>query len=317
MRLLVTGGCGFIGSHFIEEILKRNDVETVVNIDSMTYAANRNLSFEKDPRYIHWQLDISKDRLEKIIDSYSINHIVHFAAESHVDNSINDSAPFIYTNIVGTHKLLEAIKSTRQLIRKFVHVSTDEVYGTLNDKELAFSVDSPYRPNSPYAASKADSDLLVRSYVQTHKLPAVITNCSNNFGPRQFPEKMIPLCIQRLKNNQPIPLYGTGQNIRDWIYVKDHVNALIKVLLEGTSGKQYLIGGNMELTNYDLIHCLKSTYENITNTKVNENWFQYVEDRKGHDLRYAIDTKDFELEFPTFKLTPWNDALDATIRSYL
>ena len=319
MNILVTGGCGFIGSHFIEEFIDRPDVENIVNIDCLTYAANKNLPFEANSKYHHYQYDISKDSILSLLKSYNIDHIIHFAAESHVDNSIHDSTPFIQTNIIGTHKILsDLLEYKQQKNFRFVHVSTDEVYGTLSYKESAFTVDTPYKPNSPYAASKAASDLLVRSFVKTYKLPAIITNCSNNFGPRQFPEKMIPLCIERLKKKEPIPLYGTGQNIRDWIYVKDHVRALWKVLREGTIGKQYLIGGENEITNFELIHCIKDYYKSITGIDPEGwEWFKYVEDRKGHDYRYAIDITDFKLEFSKLELTEFRQSLSDTIKSYL
>jgi len=319
MNILVTGGCGFIGSHFIEEFIDRPDVKNIINVDCMTYAANKNLPFESNSKYHHFSHDISKDSILHLLKSYDVDHIVHFAAESHVDNSIENSGPFIQTNIVGTHKILtDLLEWKKEKNFRFVHVSTDEVYGTLNSKESAFNIDSPYKPNSPYAASKAASDLLVRSYIRTYKLPLMITNCSNNFGPRQFPEKMIPLCIDRLKNKQPIPLYGTGQNVRDWIYVKDHVKAVWTVLREGIIGKQYLIGGDNEVTNFVLIHCLKDTYSSLTGIDPEQwEWFKYVEDRKGHDLRYAIDTSDFKLEFSKLELTDFNQALSETVKSYL
>jgi dTDP-glucose 4,6-dehydratase len=216
-----------------------------------------------------------------------IEYIVHFAAESHVDNSIDNSDPFIYTNINGTHNLLKcAVKYGK--LKKFVHVSTDEVFGSLNHKELAFTVDSQYKPNSPYASSKAASDLIVISFNKTYGLPTIITNCSNNFGPRQNKEKMIPKCILSLKSSSPIPLYGNGSNIRDWIFVEDHVNALIETLFNGKSGKQYLIGGNNEISNFDLIHILAEEYNNIMNTNLSSGWFEFVEDRKGHDIRYSL-----------------------------
>ena len=318
MNILVTGGSGFIGSHFIEEFLKRNDVTNVYNLDANTYAANKNLPFESDNRYQKLTLDICAAYFpsqKNYLDSLNLDYVIHFAAESHVDNSITGPKKFIDTNIVGTFNLLEIFKGTN--IKKFVHVSTDEVFGSLSYKEAEFSIDSPYRPNSPYAASKAASDLLVRSYVKTYKFPAIITNCSNNFGQRQFPEKLIPVCINKLKNKEKIPLYGNGENIRDWIYVKDHVNALINVLLDGIVGKQYLIGGNNEISNIQLIHSIVAAYENITNQKVDWEWFEYVTDRKGHDFRYAIDTKDFEIEFPNFKLSKFNENLELTIKSYL
>lgn len=316
MNILVTGGCGFIGSHFIEEILKRNDITRIINVDCITYAANKQLPFDKDSRYTLWKLNINESFLSKLIESSKIDYVVHFAAESHVDNSINNSDPFIKTNVNGTHNLLNALLQHKKL-KKFIHVSTDEVFGSLNFEDQPFTVNSPYKPNSPYAASKASSDLLVRSYNKTYKLPTIITNCSNNYGPRQFPEKMIPLCIKKLINKEPIPLYGSGKNIRDWIYVKDHVNALITIMLYGEVGEQYLIGGEKEINNFDLIHILKEKYSKLTNTDVNWDWFKYVEDRKGHDLRYAIDSSKFKEKFNSFELTNFDEAITNTIKSYI
>lgn len=318
MNILVTGGSGFIGSHFIEEILKRSDITKLYNLDANTYAANKNLPFEKDIRYQKLTMDISAAYFpsqKSFLESLNLDYVVHFAAESHVDNSITGPRKFIDTNIIGTFNLLENFKSSN--IKKFIHVSTDEVYGSLGSKEAEFNVDSPYRPNSPYAASKAASDLLVRSYIKTYKFPAIITNCSNNFGPRQFPEKLIPVCINKLIKKEPIPLYGNGENVRDWIYVKDHVNGLINVMDNGSIGKQYLIGGKNEISNIQLIHLLVATYEQITNQKVDWKWFEYVTDRKGHDFRYAIDVKDFEIEFPQWKLTDFITNLKTTVQSYL
>ena len=318
MNILVTGGSGFIGSHFIEEILKRNDVTKVYNLDANTYASNKTLPFNGDNRYQKLTMDIAAPYFpsqKDYFNSLNLDYVVHFAAESHVDNSIKSPKKFIDTNIIGTFNLLEIFKDTT--IKKFIHVSTDEVFGSLSYKESEFNIDSPYRPNSPYAASKASSDLLVRSYVKTFNFPAIITNCSNNFGPRQFPEKLIPVCINKLKNKEKIPLYGNGSNIRDWIYVKDHVNAIINVIQEGVVGKQYLIGGDNEISNIQLIHSIVATYENITNQRVDWEWFEYVTDRKGHDFRYAIDTKDFKLEFPQWKLTDFTTNLKTTVQSYL
>ena len=250
MNILVTGGCGFIGSHFIEEILNRDDVDMVYNIDCGTYAANKKLPFQNDRRYHRLSLDISAPYFtdqKKYIDSLNLDYVIHFAAESHVDNSIKGPKRFIETNINGTFNLLEIFRDTN--IKKFIHISTDEVYGSLNYKESSFTTDSPYRANNPYAATKAASDLLVRSYNKTYNFPSIVTNCSNNFGSRQYTEKMIPVCIQKLLNKEPIPLYGDGSNVRDWIYVKDHVNAIICVLLDGKIGNQYLIGSDNELSN--------------------------------------------------------------------
>ena len=318
MNILVTGGCGFIGSHFIEEVLNRDDVDMVYNIDCGTYAANKKLPFQNDRRYHRLSLDISAPYFtdqKKYIDSLNLDYVIHFAAESHVDNSIKGPKRFIETNINGTFNLLEIFRDTN--IKKFIHISTDEVYGSLNYKESSFTTDSPYRANNPYAATKAASDLLVRSYNKTYNFPSIVTNCSNNFGSRQYTEKMIPVCIQKLLNKEPIPLYGDGSNVRDWIYVKDHVNAIICVLLDGKIGNQYLIGSDNELSNYDLIHTIKDVYSTITGKEVDWEWFKYVEDRKGHDGRYSIDNRDFKMEFPQFNTTKFDIAILETVKSYL
>ena len=318
MNILITGGCGFIGSHFIEQVLKLDNLIKIYNIDSNAYAANKNLPFESDSRYQKLTMDISAPYFpsqKAYFESLNLDYVVHFAAESHVDNSIASPKKFIDTNIVGTFNLLEIFKQSN--IKKFIHISTDEVFGSLNQKESAFDIDTPYRPNSPYAASKAASDLLVRSYIKTYKFPAIITNCSNNFGPRQFPEKLIPLAVNKLKNKEAIPVYGNGANIRDWIYVKDHVNAIVRVMQEGIVGNQYLIGGNNEISNYELIHLIKEVYEELTQSKVDWEWFKYVEDRKGHDLRYAINNWELKQQFPDFVLSDFNTSLKTTIQSYL
>jgi len=318
MNILVTGGSGFIGSHFIEEFLKRDDVTKLYNLDANTYAANKNLSFDKDNRYQKLTMDISSvafPSYKSYFESLSLDYVVHFAAESHVDNSITGPRKFIDTNIIGTFNLLENLKQSN--LKKFIHISTDEVFGSLNIKDNPFDIDSPYRPNSPYAASKAASDLIVRSYFKTYKFPAIITNCSNNFGPRQFPEKLIPLAINKLKVKEAIPVYGTGENIRDWIYVKDHVNAIIRVMQDGIIGKQYLIGGDNEISNSDLIQMIKDVYEELTQTKVEWEWYKHVEDRKGHDYRYAINNWELNQEFPDFKLSNFRQSLKDTVQSYL
>ena len=316
MNILVSGGCGFIGSHFIEEILKNKQVKTLINLDKLTYAANGNLPFSGDARYNLIIEDINSSNIFNLLVENEIEYIVHFAAESHVDNSIDNSDPFIHTNVNGTYNLLKcAVKYGK--LNKFIHVSTDEVFGSLNNKELAFTVDSPYKPNNPYASSKAASDLIVRSFNKTYRLPTIITNCSNNFGLRQHKEKMIPKCISNLKSGTPIHLYGDGSNIRDWIFVKDHVKALIEILFNGEIGKQYLIGGDNEISNFDLIHILAEEYKNITNKDLPSEWFKFVEDRKAHDLRYAIDNSDFKLDFPGWKASDFKQSIKETIQYYL
>ena len=318
MNILVTGGSGFIGSHFIEEFLKRDDVTKLYNLDANTYVANKTLPFDKDSRYQKLTMDISSTSFpnyKSYFESLNLDYVVHFAAESHVDNSITGPRKFIDTNIIGTFNLLENLKQSN--LKKFIHISTDEVFGSLNIKDNPFDIDSPYRPNSPYAASKAASDLIVRSYFKTYKFPAIITNCSNNFGPRQFPEKLIPLAINKLKVKEAIPVYGTGENIRDWIYVKDHVNAIIRVMQDDIIGKQYLIGGDNEISNSDLIQMIKDVYEELTQTKVDWEWYKHVEDRKGHDYRYAINNWELKQEFPDFKLSNFKQSLKETVQSYL
>lgn len=317
MNILVTGGCGFIGSHFVEKLLDNSDVKCIVNFDKMTYAACKKLSFHKDTRYKHYIVDINDSvAVYNALKEHQITHVVHFAAESHVDNSIYSPDAFVETNVVGTFNLMKAAFDYDKL-EKFIHISTDEVYGSLGSKESAFTVDSPYRPNSPYSATKAGSDLLVRSYYKTYKFPSIITNCSNNFGPRQHFEKLIPTCIRKLKNREPIPVYGNGSNVRDWIYVKDHVNCIWSVLESGEIGKQYLIGGNNEMTNLELIEHIKNVYEEVTNTKLDYDYISYVQDRKGHDLRYAIDTFDYEQKFGKVQYYNFTESLRTTILSYL
>ena len=317
MNILVTGGSGFIGSHFIEEMLKRDDVKRILNVDVLTYAANRTLPFDNNPKYKLVVFDIKNSSfIQWLMAEDEIDVVVHFAAESHVDNSIYNADPFVTTNVYGTYNVLKSSLAYGKL-KKFIHVSTDEVYGSLSATDAPFTVNHPYRPNSPYAASKASSDLMVRSFVQTYQFPAIITNCSNNFGPRQNREKLIPTCIRNLKNKTPIPLYGNGSNIRDWIYVKDHVNTLIKIIDEGKVGKQYLIGGEMEMSNLELITNIKERYVALTGQEVDWQWYNTVTDRKGHDQRYAIDNSDLIKEFGRVDYNNFTKALDATIVSYI
>ena len=315
MNILVTGGCGFIGSHFIEEILNNKEVKTLINLDKLTYAANGDLPFATDPRYKLVIEDINNPSLLELLISNEIEYVVHFAAESHVDNSIDNSDPFIHTNINGTHNLLKnAVKYGK--LKKFVHVSTDEVFGSLDFDAPAFNLDSQYKPNNPYSASKAASDLLVRSFVKTHKLPAVITNCSNNFGPRQFSEKLIPVVISKLIKKEAVPLYGNGQNIRDWIYVKDHARALIGIMLQSDQ-ERYLIGGDNEVSNIQLINQIANLYCDISNTKLDWIWYKQVADRKGHDLRYSINNDHLRKHYPDFQLTKFNNSMLETIKYYI
>ena len=292
--VLVTGGCGFIGSHFVRLILAEQPAVRVVNVDALTYAGNpENLAdVEADPqtadRYAFHQADIADaEAVEAVFAHAQPDAVVHFAAESHVDRSILDSTPFIRTNVIGTQQLLDA--GRRHGVAKFVHVSTDEVYGTLGPEGL-FTEQTPLAPNSPYSASKASSDLLVRSYVNTFGFPAVITRCSNNYGPNQFPEKLIPLFVSNIQRGKPLPVYGDGGQIRDWIHVVDHCRGVLAALTDGRPGEAYNFGGASERTNLELIRTLLDLLGG------DESLIQYVEDRPGHDRRYAIDFAKAERE---------------------
>ena len=286
MNLLVTGGCGFIGSNFIEMVLqtKRPWIKKIVNLDALTYAGSlENTSdFETDEKYIFERVDLCdyEDVLD-VFDRHAITHVIHFAAESHVDNSIADPDAFIDSNIVGTFNLLKAARQHK--VKKFHHVSTDEVYGDLGD-DGKFSETTPYNPHNPYSASKAASDFLVSSYFHTYKLPITISNCSNNYGPRQHAEKFIPTVIRSILNGKKIPLYGEGTNVRDWIYVMDHCEGVWSVFESGELGETYCIGSNCEKKNIEIIETICDILEVIPSESI-----EYVKDRAGHDYRYAID----------------------------
>jgi dTDP-glucose 4,6-dehydratase len=290
MKVLVTGGAGFIGSNFIRHFLAAHPEHSVINLDKLTYAGNlENLrDVEHLPRYSFIRGDIC-DR--KLVDGIDFDAIIHFAAESHVDRSILDSFPFLQTNIIGTQSLLEAAKKRNC---RMLHVSTDEVYGSI--VQGSFTEDSPISPNSPYAASKASSDLLVRSYHETFGMDLVITRCSNNYGPYQFPEKLIPLVISHALQQKTIPVYGDGLNVRDWIHVLDHNRAVDLIFHRAKAGDVYNIGGRNEQTNIDIIHALLATIADKTGMD-RERLFgliTYVKDRAGHDRRYAIDPAKLE-----------------------
>ena len=298
---LVTGGAGFIGSNFIRYILEQSDVH-VVNLDKLTYAGNLEslADLSEDPRYSFVQGDISDQTLvRRLLHEYQPQAVVNFAAESHVDRSIEGPGDFIQTNIVGTFHLLEAVRSYWNEERKdqdgdfrFLHISTDEVYGTLG-KTGYFKETTPYAPNSPYSASKASSDHLVRAYYHTYGLPTVTTNCSNNYGPYQFPEKLIPLIILNALEGKPLPIYGDGQNIRDWLYVLDHCRAIKTVLERGDIGETYNVGGNNEKSNLDVVNTLCDLLDELSPRSDGVNYRQqivFVKDRPGHDQRYAIDS---------------------------
>ena len=312
MKILVTGGAGFIGSNFVRFVLAHRPDARVTNLDKLTYAGNpENLAdLESDDRYQFVHGDIGDvDLVDGLVKGADL--VVHFAAESHVDRSIVDSRPFTVTNVLGTQTLLDA--AVRHGLGRFVHVSTDEVYGTLplDDPSIKFTETTPIQPNSPYAASKAASDLMVRAYHHTHRLDVVTTNCSNNFGPYQFPEKVIPLFVTNLIDGKKVPLYGDGRNVRDWLHVVDHCEAVWTVAEKGRAGETYNIGGDNERSNLELTHMILEAMGH------GEEMIQYVEDRKGHDLRYAIDARKIKEELGwTPKRSAWPDALKDTITWY-
>lgn len=310
MRILVTGGCGFIGSNFIRYMLQQHPTDQVINLDKLTYAGNlENLSdMENLPRYRFIRGDICDRPLVDEILSSDIDCIVNFAAESHVDRSIQDSGVFIKTNIMGTHVLLEAARSCK--VERFVQVSTDEVYGSLG-ADGYFTEKSPLAPNSPYAASKTAADLLVRASCRTYKFPGIITRCSNNYGPYQFPEKLIPLMITNAMEGRELPVYGDGLNVRDWIHVADHCFAIDRVIQEGTHGEIYNIGGNSERTNIEIVR------EILRLMGKPEDMIRFVKDRLGHDRRYAIDSSKIRRELRWSSQISFEEGLADTVRWYM
>ena len=320
-RLLVTGGAGFIGSAFIRYLLS-NEVDfhgLCLNFDLLTYAGNvENLApVASDPRYLFEQGDIHHEKhLAHLIEEHAIDSIIHFAAETHVDRSIANPKAFVEANIQGTFHLLEVVRKYPHL--HFHHVSTDEVYGSLG-KTGTFTEESPYRPNSPYSASKASSDHFVRAYHDTYKLPCVISNCSNNYGPFHFPEKLIPLCINNIKNNKLLPIYGKGENVRDWLFVEDHARAIDVIFHTAALGSTYNIGGHNEWTNIDVIKLLCRIMDKKLNREAgtNEKLITFVTDRAGHDLRYAIDATKLKNDLGWVPSVTFEQGLDLTVDWYL
>ncbi len=309
--LLVTGGCGFIGSNFIRGMLEDDPGLRIVNLDKLTYAGNpENLeSLSESERYVFRQGDIGdRPALDRLLEEFVIGGIVNFAAESHVDRSILDSTPFIDTNIGGTQVLIDAARAAG--IERFVQVSTDEVYGSLGPTG-AFTEQTPLAPNSPYAASKAAADLLVRAAVKTHGFPGLITRCSNNYGPYQFPEKLIPLFISNALDHQPLPVYGDGENVRDWIHVDDHCRGIAAVLRRGEPGEVYNFGGRAEMSNIGLTRRLLELLDRP------ESLIRFVPDRPGHDQRYAIDCSRAESELDWSPRVGFDDGLAVTVEWYL
>jgi dTDP-glucose 4,6-dehydratase len=329
MSILVTGGAGFIGSNFVLDWLAESD-ETVVNLDSLTYAGNvANLTaLQGDARHHFVHGDIGDGNLLKsILNKYQPRAVINFAAESHVDRSILGPGEFIQTNIVGTFQLLEAVREywtglaeVAQTGFRFLHVSTDEVYGSLGIDEPAFTETHRYEPNSPYSASKAASDHLVRAYHHTYGLPVLTTNCSNNYGPYHFPEKLIPLMIVNALAGKPMPIYGDGQQIRDWLYVKDHCSAIRRVLEAGRLGEVYNIGGWNEKSNVEIVHTICSLLDNLrprTDGLSYSQQINYVADRPGHDRRYAIDAGKIEKELGWKPAETFDSGIRKTVQWYL
>lgn len=329
MAILVTGAAGFIGSNFVLDWFNYSD-EKVISFDLLTYAGNlENLkSLELNPRYFFIKGDICDQNLiHDILNKHKIRAIINFAAESHVDRSITGPADFIQTNIVGTYKILEASRTFfNNLCQKdkknfrFVHISTDEVYGSLENNEKPFSETNPFQPNSPYSASKASSDHLVRAWFHTYNLPVLTTNCSNNYGPYQFPEKLIPLCIINALKGKPLPIYGDGLQIRDWLYVVDHCSAIRAVLDKGLIGETYNIGGRNEMSNINLVrflcHILDELMPKRDGSKY-ENQIVFVKDRPGHDKRYAINSSKLETELNWKPKETFETGIRKTVKWYL
>lgn len=321
--ILITGGAGFIGCHVVQLFVRKYPNYRIVNLDCLTYAGNlENLSaVEASPNYYFEKVNIlDEEELKRVFETHEITDVIHLAAESHVDRSITDPLAFVKTNIIGTVNLLNTAKTYWKDYSNhlFYHVSTDEVYGSL-DHGGFFLETTPYDPQSPYSASKASSDHFVRAYANTYKLKTVITNCSNNYGPNQFPEKLIPLCIHNIKNNKPLPVYGKGENIRDWLFVVDHARAIDVVFHEGTPGETYNIGGFNEWKNIDIVRllCQKMDEKLGRDAGTSEKLITFVTDRAGHDLRYAIDASKIQSELGWEPSLQFEEGIEKTIDWYL
>ena len=324
MNLLITGGAGFIGSNLIHHVIDRPEVAKLVNLDCLTYAGRlENLAaVAKHPKYVFEKVDLrDKAAVLDVVQRHSITHVMHLAAESHVDRSITGPGDFVHTNVVGTFNLLEACRAAWQTAdtgHRFHHVSTDEVYGSLGPTGL-FTETTPYAPNSPYSASKASSDMLVRAYHHTYGLPTVITNCSNNYGPYQFPEKLIPVVIQSVLARKPVPVYGDGMNVRDWLYVRDHAEALWLVLTRGRIGETYNIGGHNEWANLPIVQLICDLIDEMAPQLGggSRKLITFVKDRPGHDRRYAIDATKIEKELGWLPAHKFEQGIRETVRWYL
>jgi dTDP-glucose 4,6-dehydratase len=328
MNLLITGGAGFIGSNLIHHIIDNPAIAKLVNLDCLTYAGHpENLErIVKHPKYVFENIDIrDKNAVLQAVQRHTITHVMHLAAESHVDRSITGPGDFISTNVVGTFNLLEACRATwlgeaafKGKATRFHHISTDEVYGSLGATGF-FTETTPYAPNSPYSASKASSDMLVRAYHHTYGLETVITNCSNNYGPFQFPEKLIPVVIQSVLNRKPVPVYGDGLNVRDWLYVRDHAEALWVVLNRGTSGETYNIGGHNEWANIRIVEVICDLVDEFARHLGgnSRNLITFVKDRPGHDRRYAIDAGKIQRDLGWVPAHKFEQGIRETVRWYL
>ena len=324
MNLLITGGAGFIGSNLIQQVIDEPVIGRLVNLDCLTYAGHLAslVAVSGHPKYVFERVDL-RDKLAvlKVVEHHEITHVMHLAAESHVDRSISGPGDFVHTNVVGTFHLLEACRAVwgaDLAHRRFHHVSTDEVYGSLGPAGC-FTETTPYAPNSPYSASKAASDMLVRAYQHTYGLPVVITNCSNNYGPYQFPEKLIPVVIQSVLQRRPVPVYGDGLNVRDWLYVRDHTDALWTVLTRGRTGETYNIGGHNEWANLRMVELICDTLDELA-PHLGGNSRQLitlVKDRPGHDRRYAIDAGKIQRELGWTPAHQFAQGMRETIQWYL
>ena len=324
-NMLITGGCGFIGANFIRYMLKESDFTgRIINVDKLTYAGNPEnlLGIENEfkNRYVFMQADIcDAGKMDDIFEAYDIDSVCHFAAESHVDRSIIQPDAFVQTNIVGTFNLLESARSRSDRMIRFHHVSTDEVYGSLESRGY-FTETTPYRPNSPYSASKASSDHLVRAYYKTYDLPMTISNCSNNYGPYQFPEKLIPLMILNALEGKPLPVYGDGRYVRDWLYVRDHCRAVWSIMKTGREGETYNVGGNCEMENIVVVNMICDILDEsdrLTGLRSRRDLITYVKDRPGHDRRYAIDFSKLNKELHWNPETSLEAGIRDTIQWYL